>query len=286
MTETLIQAVANGILIGGVFAIVSVGLALVFGVMDVVNFAQADFLMVGMYIAYGMFVWLGVDPLLATPAVMIVMLVLGAVIQRVLIRPILKAPMVNQIFLTIGISLGLVGLAQILFGADFRSVSTPYQTASLSLGFIRLSMPYVFAFLMSAVLACGLWLFLERTDIGLMMRATAQNGRAAQLVGVNPDRMHMIAFAVGTGLTGTAGAAILPYAYVYPTIGHNYGLIMFTVVALGGLGSIAGAVAGGLIVGIVYSVGATFLPSVLQNGLVYAIFIGTLMFRPSGLFKR
>lgn len=286
MTETLIQALANGILIGGVFAIVSVGLALVFGVMDVVNFAQADFLMIGMYIAYSLFIWLGLDPLLATPVVMILMLVLGAAIQRVLIRPILKAPMVNQIFLTIGISLGLVGLAQIFFGADFRSVSTSYQTASLSFGFIRLSTSYVYAFLMSAVLACGLWLFLERTDIGLMMRATAQNGKAAQLVGVNPDRMHMIAFAVGTALTGTAGAAILPYAYVYPTIGHNYGLIMFTVVALGGLGSIIGAVVGGLIIGIVYSIGATFLPSEIQNGLVYLIFICILMFRPSGLFKR
>jgi branched-chain amino acid transport system permease protein len=242
--------------------------------------------MVGMYIAYNLFVWLGVDPLLATPVVMVVMLVLGAVMQRVLIRPILKARMENQIFLTIGISLGLVGLAQIFFGADFRSVATSYQTASLSFGFVRLSMPYVYAFLMSAVLACGLWLFLERTAIGLMVRATAQNGKAAQLGGINPDRMHMVAFAAGTGLTGTAGAAILPYAYVYPTIGHNYGLIMFTVVALGGLGSVIGAVAGGLIIGIVYSVGATVLPSVLPHGLVYAIFIGTLMFRPSGLFKR
>jgi branched-chain amino acid transport system permease protein len=286
MSEVLLQALINGVLIGGVFAIISVGLALVFGVMDIVNFSQADFLMVGMYTAYSLFVWLGIDPLLATPLVMAVMLLFGAVIQRVLLRPVLKAPMVNQIFLTIGISLVLVGMSQMIFGADFRSVKTSYQTTALPLGNLRFSLPYIYAFLMSAVLAGGLWLFLERTDLGRMMRATAQNSTAAQLVGINPDRVHMIAFAVGTALTGTAGAVILPYAYVYPTIGHNYGLIMFTVVALGGLGSVGGAVAGGIIIGIVYSVGAALLPAVLQNGLVYVIFIGTLMFRPSGIFKR
>jgi len=286
MADSLLQALANGILIGGVFAVISVGLALVFGVMDIVNFSQADFLMAGMYLAYALFVGLGIDPVLATPLVMIVMMVFGAVVQRVLIQPVLKAPMVNQIFLTIGISMVLVGGSQLIFGADFRSVKTAYQTSALSLGGLSLSLPYVYAFLVSVVLAGGLWWFLERTDLGRMMRATAQNGMAAQLVGINPRRIYMIAFAVGSGLTGAAGAVILPYAYVYPTIGHNYGLIMFTVVALGGLGSVAGAMAGGLIIGIVYSLGTALLPAVLQNGLVYAIFIGTLMLRPTGIFKR
>ncbi len=286
MSEALLQALVNGILIGGVFAIISVGLALVFGVMDIVNFAQADFLMAGMYLAYALFVGFGIDPVLATPIVMLVMMVFGGLVQRVLIRPVLKAPMVNQIFLTIGISLVLVGVSQLIFGADFRSVKTSYQTSSLSLGSLSLSLPYVYAFLISVLLAGGLWLFLERTDLGRMMRATAQNSTAAQLVGIEPKKIHMIAFAVGTGLTGAAGAVILPYAYVYPTIGHNYGLIMFTVVALGGLGSVPGAMAGGLIIGIVYSFGTALLPTVLQSGLVYLIFLGTLMFRPAGIFKR
>jgi branched-chain amino acid transport system permease protein len=281
-----LQAAINGLLIGGVFAIISVGLALVFGVMDIVNFSQADFLMAGMYVAYALFTWLGIDPLLSVPIVMVTMFLLGAIIQRCLIRPVIKAPMVNQIFLTIGISLVLVGIAQLFFGADFRSVKTSYQTAAIALGPIRMSTPLVYAFLISALLAGGLWLFLERTDLGRMMRATAQNSTAAQLVGINPHRVHLIAFAVGTALTGAAGAVILPYTYVYPTIGHNYGLIMFTVVALGGLGSVAGAVVGGLIVGVVYSMGSALLPTVLQDFLVYTIFIGTLMFRPSGLFKR
>jgi branched-chain amino acid transport system permease protein len=286
MTDTFIQALVSGLLIGGVFAIISVGLALAFGVMDIVNFAQADFLMVGMYISYVLFSVLGLDPLLGTPLVMAIMFAFGAVTQRFLIKPILKAPMVNQIFLTIGISLVLVGGSQVLFGADFRSVKTAYQTEAVVFGPIRMSLPYLYAFAMSAVLAGGLWLFLEKTDLGRMMRATAQNSTAAQLVGINPQRIHLIAFAVGTALTGAAGAAILPYAYVYPTIGHNYGLIMFTVVTLGGLGSVGGAVAGGLMIGVVYSLGSALLPTVLQNGLVYVIFIGTLMFRPYGLFKR
>lgn len=285
MMEGLLQALVNGILIGGVFAVISVGLALVFGVMDIVNFAQAEFLMVGMYLAYVLFAAFGIDPLAAAPLVMVAMLVFGGAIQRVLIRPVLKAPMVNQIFLTIGIALVLVGVSQLTFGADFRSVKTSYQTEALSVAGLHLSMPYVYAFLMSAVMAGGLWLFLERTDLGRMMRATAQNATAAQLVGIDPGRIHMLAFAVGAGLTGAAGAVILPYAYVYPTVGHNYGLIMFTVVALGGLGSLPGAMAGGLIVGIIYSVGTALLPAVLQSGLVYAVFIGTLMFRPNGIFK-
>jgi branched-chain amino acid transport system permease protein len=286
MSDGLLQALVNGILIGGVFAIISVGLALVFGVMDIVNFSQADFLMVGMYLAYALFVGAGVDPVLATPLVMIAVMALGGGTQRLLIRPVLKAPMVNQIFLTIGISMVLEGGSQLIFGADFRSVKTSYQTSALSLAGLSLSLTYVYAFLISVALASGLWLFLERTDLGRMMRATAQNSTAAQLVGINPQRIHMIAFAVGTGLTGAAGSVILPYAYVYPTIGHNYGLIMFTVVALGGLGSVRGAMAGGLIIGMVYSLGAALLPAALQNALVYSIFIGTLMFRPAGIFKR
>jgi branched-chain amino acid transport system permease protein len=286
MVETLAQALLNGILIGGVYAIISVGLALVFGVMDIVNFAQADYLMVGMYVAYACTTFLGLDPILAAPIVFATVFALGAVMQRLLIRPILRAPMVSQIFLTVGISLVLVSVSQLLFGADFRSVTTRYQMSVIGLGPLKLSVPYVLAFFSSALLAGVLWLFLERTDLGRMMRATAQNRTAAVLVGIDPDRIHLIAFALGVSLAAVAGAVILPYAYVFPTIGHNYALIMFTVVVLGGLGSIAGAVVGGVVIGVIHSVSTAFLPSTLQNFIVYVVFIATLMFRPAGLFKR
>jgi branched-chain amino acid transport system permease protein len=286
MADTLAQALLNGILIGGVYAIISVGLALVFGVMDIVNFAQADFLMVGMYVAFACKTLLGVDPILAAPLVFLAVFALGAITQRLLVRPILKAPMVNQIFLTVGLSLVLVSVSQLLFGADFRSVTTPYQLSVVRIGALKLSVPYVLAFAASAVLAGGLWLFLERTDFGRMMRATAQNRTAAVLVGIDPDRVHLVAFSLGVGLAGVAGAVILPYAYVFPTIGHNYALIMFTVVVLGGLGSIAGAAVAGVVVGVIHSASAALLPSMLQSFVVYVVFLATLMLRPAGLFKR
>ncbi|MFG1302280.1 branched-chain amino acid ABC transporter permease [Xanthobacter sp. V3C-3] len=283
MTEQILQAIVNGILIGGVYAVLAVGLALVFGVMEIVNFAQSEFVMLGMYIAYAVFAALGLDPIAAVPIVFLAVFAFGAGVQRFLIQPVLHAPMVSQIFLTVGISFVLVAGAQLLFGATFLSVATPYQTAALHFGWLQVSVPYLLAFLASAVMAGLLWAFLERTDMGRAMRATSQNRMAAQLMGINPSRIYMIAFGLGTALAGVAGAVILPYAYVFPNVGHNYSLVMFTVVTLGGLGSVSGALAGGLVVGIIHSVSAVFLPTQLQNVVVFAIFLGTLLIRPSGL---
>ncbi|WP_238121003.1 MULTISPECIES: branched-chain amino acid ABC transporter permease [unclassified Xanthobacter] len=283
MTEQILQAIVNGILIGGVYAVLAVGLALVFGVMEIVNFAQSEFVMLGMYIAYAVFAAVGLDPIAAVPIVFLAVFAFGAAVQRLLIQPVLRAPMVSQIFLTVGLSFVLVAGAQLLFGATFLSVVTPYQTAALTFGGLQVSVPYLLAFLASAVMAALLWAFLERTDMGRAMRATSQNRTAAQLMGINPTRIYMIAFGLGTGLAGVAGAVILPYAYVFPTVGHNYSLVMFTVVTLGGLGSVSGAVVGGLVVGVIHAVSAVFLPTQLQNVVVFAIFLATLLFRPSGL---
>lgn len=286
MTEQVLQAIINGLLIGGVYAVVSIGLALVFGVMDIVNFAQAEFLMVGMYLSYLLLSYFGIDPIVGAPLVLVGTACLGALVQRLLIQPVLKAPMVSQIFLTVGLSVVLVSSAQLLFGANFLSAKTSYQTEAVRLGGIALSVPYLFAFAASALVTLLLWLVLERTDLGRAMRATAQNRTAAILMGIDPNRMFVLAFAIGTGLAGFAGAVILPYAYVYPTIGHQYALIMFTVVVLGGLGSVPGAIVGGLAIGIIHSTSAVFLPIQLQNLVVFIIFITTLMLRPSGLFGR
>lgn len=283
MTEQILQAIVNGILIGGVYAVLAVGLALVFGVMEIVNFAQSEFVMVGMYIAYAVFAATGLDPIAAAPIVFLAVFVFGAGVQRFLIQPVLAAPMVSQIFLTVGVSFVLVAGAQLVFGARFLSVVTPYQTAALHLGWLQLSVPYLLAFLASAAMAGLLWVFLDRTDLGRAMRATSQNRTAAQLMGINPTRIYMIAFGLGTGLAGVAGAVILPYAYVFPNVGHNYSLVMFTVVTLGGLGSVSGALLGGLVVGVVHAVSAVFLPTQLQNVVVFVIFLATLLFRPSGL---
>jgi branched-chain amino acid transport system permease protein len=283
---TILQAIINGVLIGGVYALISVGLTLVFGVMDIVNFAQAEFLMIGMYVAFYLYLVAGIDPILASAFVFIVVFFIGAIVQKGLIQHVLKAPMVSQIFLTVGLSMVLISIAQLLFGTTFRSVSTPYQMSALHLGQLQFSVPYLIAFGISLVMFFLLWLFLEKTDIGRSMRATTQNRMAATIVGINDTRMYVLAFGIGTALTGVAGAVILPYAYVFPMISHQYGLTMFTAVILGGFGSVPGALLGGLIVGIIQSMSSVFLATQLQNLVVFIVFITALVYRPAGLLGR
>ena len=283
MVVNILQTVLNGILIGGIYAVVSVGLSLVFGIIDVVNFAQAEFLMMGMFVAYFMSLVSGVDPILCAPMVFVVVFLFGALVQRALIQRVLNAPLVCQIFLTVGISMMMVSGAQLIFGADFRSLPTTYSATSLHLGPFQINLTYLLAFMASSAMALSLWLFMERTDLGRAIRATAENRTAATLVGINPMRMYVVAFAVGTGLAGAAGAVILPYSYVFPTIGHDWALIMFTVVVLGGLGSVPGAMVAGLVVGVLQSLTSVFAPTQLQNLVVFIVFLLTLAYRPSGL---
>ncbi|HEY8369296.1 MAG TPA: branched-chain amino acid ABC transporter permease [Thermodesulfobacteriota bacterium] len=279
----LLQAVVNGVLIGGVYAVTSIGLTLVFGVMEIVNFAHAAFLMLGMYIAYHAWALFGIDPLLGSLIALVVVFALGAVLQRTLITPILKAPQVSQIFLTVGLLLALENAALIAFGSEFRSVQTPYQTSALRIGGIFVSVPYLAAFLMSVASGAALSLFLRRTAVGQAMRATAQNPTAARLVGIDVTRMYWIAFGLGTGLTAFGGAVILPYMTVFPTVGGQFVVLMFTVVVLGGLGSISGAMVGGVVVGIIQSVSALLFPIHLQNLVLFLVFIAVLAVKPTGL---
>ncbi len=279
----VIQAILDGLMIGGVYAVISIGLTLVFGVMGIVNFAQAEFLMLGMFVAYYAWAWFGIDPLLAAPIAFVVVFALGAAVQRFLIRRVLKAPEVAQIFLTVGLLIVLENAALLMFGSDFKSVTTPYQTSALRLGPLFVSVPYLAAFLMSVSSGVALWLFMRKSWFGNAMRATAQDPMAARLMGINADGMHRLAFALGVGLTAFGGAVILPYLTVSPTVGDQFVVLMFTVVVLGGLGSVAGAVVGGLAVGIIQSLSALAFPIQLQNLVLFVVFIAVLAFRPNGL---
>jgi len=278
-----IQAVIDGLLIGGVYAVISIGLTLVYGVMGIINFAQAEFLMVGMLVAWFAWAFLGLDPVLAAPLSFAVAFVIGWFVQGQLISRVLKAPSVAQIFLTVGLLIVIENSALLAFGSQFRSVTTWYQTISLSLGSLFVSVPYLIAFTMS--LACGvaLWWFMRTSWFGRAMRATAQNPGAAQLMGIDAALMYRIAFALGVGLTAFGGAVILPYVTVYPGVGSQYVVLMFTVVVLGGLGSVAGAVAGGLAVGVIQALSALVFPIQLQNLVLFIVFILVLAVRPQGL---
>jgi branched-chain amino acid transport system permease protein len=282
----LVQAVVNGLLIGGVYALISAGLTLVFGVVEIVNFAQGEFLMVGMYVAYFAFVGLHLDPMASAIIAFAVMFVLGALIEATLVRRILGGPQIGQIFLTVGLSIALQNLALVAFGSDFKSVAVPYQNASVRLGALSISVPYLLAFGWAVAVCAILFVILRRTDFGRAVRAVAANERAAAICGVNVSRVRMLSFGLGAALAALAGAVILPYAYVYPTIGQQYIVTMFTVAVLGGLGSVSGAVVGGFVVGITQAISTLFLPAELENLVVFAMFIAVLMVRPSGIFGR
>lgn len=281
----MLQALVDGILLGGVYGVIATGLSLVFGVLGVVNFAHAEFLMLGMYVAWFAWRWLGLDPMLGSVLSFIVVFAIGYLVQRTLIERVLKAPPAAQVFLTVGLLITIENAALMAFGSEFRSVSVPYQVEGYRLGDIFVGAPYLYAFIAAVLLSGALWLFLERSWTGRAIRAVAQDAMASTLVGVDTRRTYGLAFGLGVALTAFGGAVILPYITVSPTIGGQFVVLMFTVVALGGLGSVAGALAGGITVGVVQSMSTLVFPIQLQNLCLFVIFIAVLALRPQGLIK-
>ncbi|WP_167383527.1 branched-chain amino acid ABC transporter permease [Bordetella genomosp. 12] len=286
MISAFLQTLIDGLLIGGVYGVIAVGLSLVFGVLKIVNFAQAEFLMIGMYAAWFAWAYLGLDPVLGAFVSLAVGFALGALCQRLLVQHVLKAPPVAQIFLTVGLLAVIENGALMLFGSEFRSVRTPYQTAALEIGPLFISVPYLVAFIAALVISGALWLLLTRSWIGRAIRATSQNANAAQLFGIDTRTVYAIAFGLGTGLTAFGGGVILSYSAVSPTAGAQFVVLMFTVVVLGGLGSVLGALVGGLIVGVIQSLSTLVMPIQLQNLALFVVFITFLAFRPQGLLGK
>ena len=282
----LIQSILSGILIGGVYALTGIGLTLIFGVMRVINFAQGELVMVGMYGTFFLFQLLGIDPFLSVVLTMPGMFLLGALLQRTLINRVLDALPQNQILLTIGIGLVLSNLAMLAFTSDYRILSTSYSSSSVPLGPLRLSTPLIYCFLITAVITAALYWFLVKTDVGHAVRATAQDRDAAQLMGVNVRSIGVLAFGLGAALAAAAGALVAPIYYIYPQVGGTFTLKAFVVVVLGGMGSIIGATLGGVLIGVAESVSATYFGSGWKDVCVYVIFLLVLLLKPSGLLGK
>ncbi|MGO1562397.1 MAG: branched-chain amino acid ABC transporter permease [Actinomycetaceae bacterium] len=283
--EVLAQAVLNGALIGLVYALIAVGLTLVYGVMDVINFAHAEFMMLGMFGGYVFSSAFGIDPLIAAPIVGLIIFVIGAATERIIIEPLLRSHSSTQVMATVGLGLVLASIMALIFGNTSRSATTPYQGQSISILGLHASAPYLYAGIYALVVAGLLWFFLSRTETGRAMRATAQNRNAATLMGINSKSMYMLAFGIGTGLAGLAGAVILPYTLVHPYIGQQYVLIMFTVVVLGTLGSVKGALIAGVVVGVIQSLTSQYLKTEMQNLVVFVVFFVVLVLVPGGGIK-
>jgi branched-chain amino acid transport system permease protein len=284
--EVFLQSVVSGVLVGGVYALIGIGLTLIFGVMRVINFAHGELLMVGMYLTYYVFTLLGIDPFLSIVIVIPVMFLFGVLLQRVLIQRVLDALPQNQILLTIGLGLILSNTVMLIFTADYKILSTSYSSGSVMLGGISVSQPLFVSFLITAAITGALYLFLLKTDVGQAIRATAQDREAAQLMGVNVRRMGLLAFGIGSALAGTAGALISPTYYIFPQVGSAFTLKAFVIVVLGGMGSIIGATLGGIIIGTVESLAASYVSSGLKEIFVYVLFLFVLLVKPSGLLGK
>ncbi len=282
----LLQSIFSGVLIGGVYALIGIGLTLIFGVMRVINFAQGELVMIGMYCTFFLFKLAGIDPFLSVVLTMPALFLLGAALQSTLINRVLDALPQNQILLTIGIGLVLSNTAMLAFTSDYRILSTTYSSSSVALGSVRLSTPLLYCFLITSAITGALYWFLARTDTGHAIRATAQDRDAAQLMGVNVRNMGVLAFGLGSALAGAAGALIAPTYYIFPQVGGAFTLKAFVVVVLGGMGSVVGATLGGVLIGMSESLAAVYIGSGMKELCVYVIFLLVLLLKPSGLLGK
>ena len=278
-----LQAIVNGLLLGGVYSLMALGLSLIFGVMRVINFAHGDMMVWGMYLSFWLFTTLGVDPYLSILVTASVVFLLGAGVQRGLVTRILDAPHEMQILLMLGVALILENTALMAFGPDPRRVNTSYALSTFWLGPIVFDLPRTLTFVVALALALGLYLFLKRTDLGRMIRAAADNRTGALLVGTDILKVFTLAFGIGAGCVGAAGSLMTPFLPFTPSTGLALTLASFNVVIIGGMGSLLGAFVGGLLVGVSESLGAVLLVPSLKEIVTFVLLVLILLFRPQGL---
>ncbi len=284
MAEIYAAALINGLLIGGVYALVALGLTLIYGVLHIVNFAHGSLLMVGMFAAWLMAEKLGVHPYAALPVVALGMFALGWLLYRLVIGRVSRGEDRAILLATLGVAVVLDNLFLTLFGGDTRQIESDLTFAVIELGPLLLSVPKVIAFAVSLLLAGALWGFMALTDTGRAIRAVAKEPEGARLMGIRPERIFALAYGIGIGCLGAAACLLLPSFFVSPHVGSVFVLVAFTIVVLGGMGSFPGAVVGGLLIGVTESMGGLWLGESLGPIGISLVFIAVLLFRPTGLF--
>ena len=281
--DTLIQAVFYGILTGGVYALVAVGLTLIFGVMDVVNFAHGAYVMLAMYMTFFLWQIFGLDPFLSILIVAPAFFLFGVVSERLVIHPIIDEPSFAQIFATVGLTWVFENAALYFFGPTPRGINAGYGRITI------LNIPAgearVYGFLISIAATLGLFALLYRTKTGRAIRATAQSKEAAELMGMNTTHVFLITFGLGIALAGIAGSVVATLFSTFPHVGATYVLIAFVVVVLGGLGNVFGALVGGLVIGVIDSLVGVYIDPVLGPPIYYVVFIAVLLFRATDRFE-
>jgi branched-chain amino acid transport system permease protein len=282
----LLQTILSGVLIGLVYALVAVGLTLIFGVMDIVNFAHGEFLMLGMYASFWGFALWKLDPLFTLPFTALLLFGVGAALYRVVIRRITDAPMLAQIFTTFGLMILFRGLAQFFWSPDFRSVDQSVLAGKVAFAGLQFGLPQVVAALGAVATSGAIWWFLRYTRLGAALEATAADKEAAALMGIDAQKMFALAWGLGAAAAGVAGALLSTTFPIFPEVGASFILFAFVLVALGGFGSVAGAFWAGILVGVVEVVGGFLWDPAYKLVLVLSLYLLVVWLRPQGLMGK
>jgi len=285
-TTMLLQGVISGLLLGFVFALVSIGLTLIFGIMELVNFAYGEFLMIGMYTSYLLSVYWNIDPVFLIPIVAAFVALVGAATHKVIISKVLRKSMLPQILSTFGLSVFLVSLSQFLFTADYRLVENTIFDGRFEIAGVFIPAAQVFGGIISILLCLFVLWFMSRTELGKALRAVSEDREAAALVGINTEKLFIVAWGISGACAGIAGVVLSKIFYIYPSVGSVFSLTAFVIVALGGFGSIFGAIVGGIIIGLIQTLSGLVFPPIYKMVVVYGFYFLVLMIKPKGLFGK
>jgi branched-chain amino acid transport system permease protein len=284
--DVLAQGILSGILMGFVYALIAVGLSLIFGLMEIVNFAHGEFLMLSMYTAFWAWALVGLDPLLSVPLCAAALFLLGWLTYAGIIRRVLGGPMLAQIFATFGFGIFLRAAAQFLWTPDFRQVGRAWVQGPVKILGISVGLPQVVASGACLVAFGLLYWFITRTETGMALEATAEDRQAAALMGIDTERMFALGWGIGSACVGVAGAFLASFFYIFPQVGFLFALIAYVIVALGGFGSILGSLVAGLIIGVVEVLGGLFVAPAFKYVAVYLIYLLIVLVRPQGLLGK
>jgi branched-chain amino acid transport system permease protein len=285
-SEILLQTMVSGILIGLIYALVAIGLTMIFGVMDIVNFSHGEFLMLGMYASFWLYAWYALDPMFTLPLTTLLLFGLGVMVYKLVISKITNAPVVSQLFTTFGLMLLFRGIAQFLWKPDFRTVGKSVVGGTVSFAGIQIGLPQVVAGIGAVLVTAAIYLFLTHTKAGAALEATAADKDAARLMGIDSQKMFALAWGIGAACAGVAGALLSTFFPIFPEVGANFILIAFVVVILGGFGSVVGAFIAGILVGFIEVMGGFLLGPQYKLAIVLVLFLAVLMFRPQGLLGK
>ena len=286
--DILVQTLASGLLMGLIYALIAVGLSLIFGLMDVVNFAHGEFLMLAMYASFGLVLATALDPLLMIPLTVAALFVVGATAYLGVVRYAMRAKAnigMVQVFATFGLAIVIRGVAQLLFTPDYRNIPSSWLGGkTVSIAGVYLPLPQLAGGFISVAAFVGLWLLITRTDFGKALEATREDAGAVALVGIDKSRVFTLGWGLGASLVGLAGAVLAIFYYIHPDVGAPFALIAYVTVALGGFGSVFGALAAGILVGLVEAITASILEPSLKSLGIYAMYLVVVFVRPRGLF--